>query len=64
MMDKERVIKGLEALRDSMYKNQCYACSYEFIETVQEFGTNIIDDALEFLKGDINELSKNSQESN
>ena len=51
MPDKEEVIKGLEALQKSMSENQCYACSHEFIETVQEFGIDIITDALALLKG-------------
>lgn len=46
----DKVIKALEALYDAMHKNQCYACSYEFIEVVNEFGTNIIADAIETLK--------------
>ena len=46
----DKVIKALEALYDVMHKNQCYACSYEFIEVAEEFGTEIIADAIETLK--------------
>ena len=50
MPDREKVIKGLEALQKSMSENQCYTCSHEFIETVQKFGTDIITDAITLLK--------------
>lgn len=50
MPDREKVIEGLKALNDSMHKNQCYACSHEFIKTVNEFGTSIIADAIELLQ--------------
>ena len=50
MPDREKVIKGLEALQKSMSEHQCYTCSYEFIETAKEFGTNSIADALALLK--------------
>lgn len=50
MPNRERVIQGLNALYDSMNQNQCYTCSYEFVETVKEFGTTIISDAIELLK--------------
>lgn len=50
MIDSEKVIKGLIALHDSMNRNQCYACSNEFIETTNEFGTNILMDAAELIK--------------
>lgn len=33
-----------------MNQNQCYTCSHEFIETAEEFGTNIIENAIELLK--------------
>lgn len=46
----DKVIKALEALYDAMHENQCYACSYEFIEVAEEFGTEIIADAIETLK--------------
>ena len=46
----DKVIKALEALYDAMHKNQCYACSYEFVEVANEFGTEIIADAIETLK--------------
>ena len=50
MNEFDKVIKGLEALYNSMHENQCYACSYEFIEVADEFGTEIIADALKLLK--------------
>ena len=50
MPDREKVIKGLDALSKAMHEHQCYACNYEFIDVVNEFGTNIIDNALELLK--------------
>ena len=50
MPDLEKTIKGLENLSKSMHENQCYTCSHEFIETVKEFGTNIINDAIILLK--------------
>ena len=49
-LDKEKVLKGLEALDEVMRKNQCYACSHEYVEAVGEFGTNIIRDAIILLK--------------
>lgn len=49
-MDTDKVISGLEALYDSMHKNQCYACSYEFIEAAKTFGTEILADAMELLE--------------
>ena len=45
-----KVIKALEALYDAMHENQCYACSHEFVEVAEEFGTEIIADAIEMLK--------------
>jgi hypothetical protein len=48
--NREKVIEGLNALSKAMHENQCYACSHEFVEVTQEFGTNIIEDALELLK--------------
>ena len=50
MWDKEKVVNGLNALYDSMHKNQCYACSYEFVETAKEFGTEILAEAIEFIE--------------
>ena len=50
MNGKEKIIKGLNALYESMHKNQCYACSYEFIETAKEFGTEILAEAEEFIR--------------
>ena len=50
MADIDKTIKGLNALYDAMHKNQCYACSYEFVETANEFGTEILVDALTLLK--------------
>jgi len=49
MWSKEKVLKGLNALYESMHKNQCYACSYEFIETEKEFGTEILAEAEELI---------------
>lgn len=48
--DSEKVIKGLEALYDAMRKNQCYACSHEFIEVAENFGTEIVAEAIDLLK--------------
>ena len=50
MADIEKTIKGLDSLYKSMHENQCYACSHEFIDTVEEFGTEILADAIELLK--------------
>lgn len=50
MADREKTLKGLDALHKAMMQNQCYACSYEFVDVVEEFGTDIIKDALELLK--------------
>lgn len=51
MTDKdEKVIDGLSALNEAMSKNQCYACSHEFIEVANDFGTNIVANAIELLK--------------
>lgn len=55
MADINKVIKGLEALYDAMHKNQCYACSHEFIETAHEFGTEIIAEAVELLRMQLKE---------
>ena len=49
-MDREKIIKGLDALSKAMRENQCYTCSHEFAEVTQEFGTNIIEDAIALLK--------------
>lgn len=49
-LDREKTIKGLEALQDAMSKNQCYACSHEFVDAADEFGSNIIYDAITLLK--------------
>ena len=46
----DELINGLNALHDSMHKNQCYACSCEFIDVANEFGTNILAEAIERLK--------------
>ena len=50
MENVEKVIRGLEALYNAMHENQCYACSHEFIETANEFGTEILADAIELLE--------------
>ena len=50
MWSKEKIINGLNALYKSMHKNQCYACSYEFVEVEHEFGTEILAEAEEFIK--------------
>ena len=49
-MDREKIIKGLDALSKAMHENQCYTCSHEFVEVTHEFGTNIIEDTLALLK--------------
>ena len=46
----QRIIDCLTALNDAMHENQCYACSHEFIEKVDEFGTDILADAIALLK--------------
>ena len=43
-------IKALEALYNAMHENQCYACSHEFIDLIEKFGTEIIADVIEHLK--------------
>lgn len=50
MKDADKVIEELETLYDAMHENQCYACSHEFVEVVDNFGTEIIADAIEMLK--------------
>ena len=50
MWSKEKIINGLNALYRSMHENQCYACSYEFVEVEHEFGTEILAEAEEFIK--------------
>ena len=50
MPERAKVIKGLEALRHAMSEHQCYVCSHEFIDAADEFGTNIVDNALALLK--------------
>lgn len=55
MPDRESVIKELEALDKAMNRNQCYTCSHEFIDSVEKFGTNIIEDTIDLLKNDKSE---------
>ena len=50
VLNYERILKGLKALDKAMHKNQCYACSHEFIDVVNEFGTDIIYEALALLE--------------
>lgn len=50
MADLKETINAVEALSKSMSQNQCYACSHEFVELAKNFGTNIVEDALELLK--------------
>lgn len=50
MADIKKVIEELEALYVAMHENQCYACSHEFIELANQFGTEIIADAIELSK--------------
>lgn len=49
-LDREKIIEGLKALDHSMSEHQCYACGHDFIETVQQFGTNIIGEAIAYLE--------------
>ena len=49
-VNDDKITNGLSALLESMNKNQCYACSNEFIETVNEFGSSIIQDAIDLIK--------------
>lgn len=62
-IDTAKTIKELEALDDAMSKNQCYTCSHDFIDVVNEFGTNIIPDAVELIKKlqEENELLQRNQ---
>ena len=46
----KRIIEELSALDDAMNKHQCYTCHYEFIDVVENFGTNILADAIAYLK--------------
>lgn len=46
----KRIIEELSALDDAMNKHQCYNCNYEFINVVENFGTNILADAIAYLK--------------
>jgi len=55
MIDRDKALKGLEALDKAMSQNQCYTCSHEFIDAVEEFGTNIIEDTIALLKTDKSE---------
>ena len=48
--DIKKIVKALEDIRDSMDKNQCYACNHEFIETQDGFMSNILTNCVEFLK--------------
>lgn len=50
MADKENVIRGLKALERSMQTNQCYACSHEFVDAVNEFGDTILREAVDLLE--------------
>lgn len=47
---RDKIIKDLNALYDVMHENQCYACSHEFIEFSEKFGTEIIADAIDFIE--------------
>lgn len=49
MTEAEKTRRGLEALQNAMASNQCYACSHEFVKAVEEFGTNILGDAIKRL---------------
>lgn len=49
MTEPERIRRELEALHKAMEENQCYACSHEFVDVVEKFGTNIIERAIELL---------------
>lgn len=49
-LDSTKVISALEALSKAMSENQCYTCSHEFVDVAEEFGTNIISDAITLLK--------------
>ena len=53
MNDIEKTIKALESLDASMHEHQCYTCSFNFIKTAHEFGTEIVGNALELLKKQI-----------
>ena len=46
----DQVIRELNALDDAMHRNECYACSHEFIDVVGEFGTNILPEAVDKLR--------------
>ena len=54
-----KTIEELDALYQAMHDNQCYACSYEFIEVERKFGTEILAGAigrLIMMQKEINEL--------
>ena len=50
MNNKEKIINMLKSLDDSMHRNECYACSHEFIDTVKEFGTCILAETIEYIE--------------
>lgn len=52
MIDRDKTIKGLEALYKAMQDNQCYTCSHEFIDVMNKFGDEIVFDAIMLLKED------------
>lgn len=58
MKDIEKIIKGLESLYEAMCQNQCYTCSHEFIDEANEFGTEILLDAIELLQNYKNYLQE------
>ena len=49
MTETEKTRRGLDALYKAMEENQCYACSHEFVDVVEEFGTNILERAIKLL---------------
>lgn len=58
MPDYKQTIEGLEALHKQMSIYQCYACNLSFLEEVQKFYDNILDDAIELLKTDMKRREK------
>jgi hypothetical protein len=49
MTEPEKTRRGLEALQNAMTRNQCYACSHEFVIAGEEFGTNILGNTIKRL---------------
>lgn len=47
---EKKTAEALKALAEAMDRNQCYACAHEFVEIVNDFGSNILLEAAYLLE--------------